>query len=96
MWATYKGEERLKYSGLRSIVRRRAKQANIKQPKPHDFRRAFALESHRSNMPILVISKLLGHDQITTTTRYLHIDQEDLQKEYGKVHIPVKQSSDSD
>jgi len=50
-----------------------------------DFRRAFALEAHSSGIPILVISKLLGHSQVSTTTRYLNIDENDLRREYTKL-----------
>lgn len=87
IWVTYQSENRLLYSGLRSIVRRRATQAKIKTPLLHDYRRTFALEAHRANMPILIISKLLGHNEITITTRYLRIDKKDLEKEYSKVRI---------
>jgi integrase len=87
VWATCEGEKRLLYSGLWSIVRRRAKQADINQPQLHDFRRTFALEAHRSNMPILIISKLVGHNQLTTTTRYLRLDENDLRESYTEKNL---------
>ncbi len=44
---------------------------------PHDFRRIFATEAVGSGLPIHIAAKLLGHESITTTQRYVAVyDQE--------------------
>jgi len=44
----------------------------------HDVRHSFASALARRNVPLLTISKLLGHRQLATTTRYAHLDQQNL------------------
>jgi site-specific recombinase XerD len=57
-----KDEERLTYDGLRQLLERRAKRANLgDKPKLHGFRRAFALNMLRSGVDIFVLQRLMGH-----------------------------------
>ncbi len=48
-------EFRLSYSGLREIIRRRARDAKVKEPGLHDFRRCFAIEFLRNNGDIFTL-----------------------------------------
>jgi len=50
LWVTYPclDSTRLTYSGLRSMVKRRAKQAGVEAPTLRSFRRAFALSMLRN------------------------------------------------
>jgi integrase/recombinase XerD len=80
LWLDQSGE-RLEYAGLRGIIRRRAHACGLKDvPSPHDFRRAFALESLRNGMDLLAVSRLLGHESLEVTKRYLSLLDEDLHK----------------
>jgi site-specific recombinase XerD len=79
LWISRSGE-RLTESGLRMMLRRRAKGARVPEPSPHDFRRAFALERWRAGMDILTLSKLMGHSSLQVLTRYLKQAGEDLEK----------------
>jgi site-specific recombinase XerD len=70
--------ERLKMSGLRQILRRRAKRAGVPVPSLHSFRRACALALHRAGVDLLSIARLLGHSDISLLQRYIRQDAEDL------------------
>lgn len=45
---------------------------------PHKFRRTCATNALRSGMPIEMVSKMLGHEQISTTQIYLDLKEDDL------------------
>jgi site-specific recombinase XerD len=79
LWISRFGE-RLTESGLRMMLRRRAAEAAVPEPSPHDFRRAFALERWRAGIDILTLSKLMGHTSLQVLTRYLKQAGEDLEK----------------
>jgi len=51
---------RMKYDGLRAVLSRRASDANIDVPSPHDFRRAFALSMLRNETDLYTLAKLMG------------------------------------
>ncbi|HSG43867.1 MAG TPA: tyrosine-type recombinase/integrase, partial [Anaerolineales bacterium] len=64
LWMTKQGE-RLTYDGLRAILTRRAKLADLNDvPSPHDFRRAMALTFLRNGGDIFSLARLLGHKDI--------------------------------
>ena len=56
LWVTVDGE-RLAYGGLRGIVIRRAKQAEVKTPSLHSFRRAFAINMLRAGVDVFSLQK---------------------------------------
>ena len=70
--------DRLTFSGLRQIVRRRADAVGVQEPGLHDFRRAFALQCLRNGMSLITVSRLLGHSNISVTQRYICQDESDL------------------
>jgi len=70
--------ERLSYSGLREIVRRRARRAGIAEPSLHSFRRAFALSCLRNGMDVYSLQRLMGHSDLSVLRRYLAQTTEDL------------------
>ncbi len=41
---------------------------------PHDLRRTYAQIAYESGVPITQISRLLGHESIETTQRYLNLE----------------------
>lgn len=69
-WVTDENN-RLKYDGLRGILTRRAKAANVAIPSPHDFRRAFALNMLRNGCDLITLSRLMGHQGLQVLKRYL-------------------------
>ena len=70
---------RLKYDGLRELLKRRANLANIEPPTLHDFRRGFALECLRNGIDVYSLQKLMGHSDLQILQRYLAQTTEDIQ-----------------
>jgi len=68
------------YLGRR--VRKALAQAGIRGPKagPHTLRHTFATHYLRNGGDLASLSQILGHQNITTTMRYLHLAQEDLKE----------------
>ena len=63
---------------IEQITRKIAKRAGVKQANPHKFRRTCATMALRKGMPIEQVSKMLGHEQISTTQIYLDLSEEEL------------------
>jgi integrase/recombinase XerD len=53
----------------------------------HRLRHTFATNYLRSGGDVVRLSRVLGHSQITTTMRYLHLQTEDLQRAHLQVSI---------
>lgn len=50
---------------------------------PHDARRYYATSIAKQGVPVPLISKLLGHENIQTTQRYIHIRDMDIREYFG-------------
>jgi len=83
LWITNKGTQ-LTYSGLRQIIRRRSKDANINPPSLHSFRRYFALQMLRNGVDIFSLQKLMGHADIQILRRYLQQTEEDIRSAHQR------------
>ena len=78
------GSDRLKYAGIRGVLTRRGKEADVEEPSLHDFRRAFALSMLRNGTDIFTLAKLMGHEGITVLHRYLKQTNKDTEEAYRK------------
>jgi site-specific recombinase XerD len=77
LWVSVEGD-RMEYGGLRAILTRRAKLANIKNPCLHSFRRAFAINMLRAGVDVFSLQKLMGHADLQVLRRYLAQTTEDI------------------
>lgn len=57
-----------------------------KKISPHTFRHSFATQLLKGGANLRVIQQMLGHESITTTEVYLHLDKSDLQEVVEKFH----------
>jgi len=73
-------EGRLHYGGLVRLVERRSKDAGIKPPGCHDFRRAFAVTMLRNGCDVMKLADMMGHSSLEVLRRYLHLVTDDLQE----------------
>lgn len=72
---------------IESIVRNMGRRAGVQNVHPHRFRRTGATMALRSGMPLIQVSKLLGHESIATTQIYLDISDEELSENHRKYVI---------
>jgi integrase/recombinase XerD len=87
LWVTEDGE-RLEYGGLRGILERRARQAGIKPPSLHSFRRAFAINMLRAGVDVFSLQMLMGHTDLQVLRRYLALTTEDIAQAH-RIGSPV-------
>lgn len=68
-------------------VRGLGKKTGVTNVHPHRFRRTCATFALRRGMPIEQVSKMLGHEQISTTQIYLDLSEDDLKQAHKKYVI---------
>lgn len=89
----YKIPEQVDESGhtdlgtIESIIRNIGKKSGVENCHPHRFRRTGATMALRGGMPLIQVSKILGHEQITTTQIYLDVSDEELAQAHKKYAI---------
>ncbi|HIY02713.1 MAG TPA: tyrosine-type recombinase/integrase [Candidatus Blautia faecipullorum] len=71
-------------SSIEHIVRDIGKRAGVEKVHPHRFRRTCATLALRRGMPIEQVSRMLGHEQISTTQIYLDLSEQDLEQAHRK------------
>ena len=67
-----------------AMIRRIGKRAGVENCHPHRFRRTAATIALRRGMPIEQVSRMLGHEQLTTTQIYAITADEDVQRSHRK------------
>ena len=77
---------RLGLSGIEYMFRRVGNDAEIEKVHPHRFRRTLATRLIRKGMPIDQVSKVLGHESLSITQRYIESDR-DMLKLTHKRHL---------
>jgi integrase/recombinase XerD len=78
------GSNRLSYDGLRTVLKRRAKIANVEKPTLHDFRRAFCLAMLRNGTDIFTLAKLMVHISTAVLQRYLRQTNKDTEQAHRR------------
>lgn len=69
------------------IIKQQAEMAGIKKNvSPHTFRHSFATHLLEGGANLRAIQEMMGHEKITTTEIYTHIDREFLRKEILEHH----------
>lgn len=71
-------------STIEQIVKKIGKKAQVDNVHPHRFRRTGATNALRSGMPLITVSKLLGHVNIGTTQIYLDISDKEMESAHER------------
>ena len=69
---------------VEAMMRKIAKKAGIERANPHKFRRTCATMALRRGMPIEQVSKMLGHEEISTTQIYLDLSEGELEQAHKR------------
>jgi integrase/recombinase XerD len=73
------------------IIKDAAKQAGIKKSiSPHTFRHSFATHLVEGGADLRAVQEMLGHESITTTEIYTHLDRKFLRKTLEEFHPAFK------
>jgi len=73
-----------------TIIKQLAEKTGLKKSiSPHTFRHSFATHLLQNNADLRSIQMMLGHESITTTEIYVHLDKSHLSQIVGKYH-PIK------
>lgn len=87
-WYKEKGlvdpEEPTSGNSIELIIRHLGKRAGVQNTHPHRFRRTGATMALRNGMPLIQVSKLLGHESIATTQIYLDVSDAELSDAHRK------------
>jgi integrase/recombinase XerD len=70
--------------GVLLLLRRLGKRASISNVHPHRFRHTFAIEFLRNGGNVFELQQLLGHSDLETAKKYVHLAQTDLETSIRK------------
>lgn len=78
----------LSVSAVENMLRRLGEKLEIKDSiSPHKWRHTFATKFTRNNGNIEALRLLMGHNNLKTTQKYLHLNKSDLIKAYKEARI---------
>lgn len=80
------GSKLSRVSAWKSIKKYWLKAGGVRPVSPHTLRHSFATHLIDSGADIRFVQELLGHSDVSTTTKYTHISREQLKREFLKYH----------
>ena len=79
-----RGAKRLQPGGVREMLKKLAEKAGVDHVHPHKFRRTLATGLARHGMPIQEVAKVLGHEKLDTTMKYVVLNKDDVKASYRR------------
>ncbi len=94
LFLNYKGDK-MSRQGFYKYIVNLAKACNIeKEISPHTIRHSFATHLLEGGVDLRVVQELLGHEDISTTQIYTHIDKSKLKQMYDNTHPLAKRKDE--
>ena len=79
--------DRLTRAMIFTIIKKLAEKSGLKKNiSPHTFRHSFATHLLEIGADLRAIQMMLGHESITTTEVYMHVDRSHLSEVLNKFH----------
>lgn len=78
-----RNRRRLTIEAVGDLLEKYCNEADIKRITPHKLRATASCMMAKNNIPVKAIAKQLGHQQISTTMRYIDVFNEDTEKAIG-------------
>jgi site-specific recombinase XerD len=74
---------------IRNVVKKWMKHAGLwgKKMSPHTLRHSYATAQIAAGTPVQIVQNLLGHNQLNTTSKYLHIVDKEYKKAANKIEF---------
>lgn len=72
---------------LQRVITRRSRQVGIEGCSAHSFRHLYATTLMSKGVPLHVVSSMLGHSSVVTTSRYLHCNNSEMASAHKKIHL---------
>ena len=94
LFFNYKGEE-MSRQGFFKYIKKLAKENGIeKEISPHTIRHSFATHLLEGGTDLRIVQELLGHEDISTTQIYTHLDKSRIKDMYDHTHPMAKGGKD--
>lgn len=72
-------------SGVNSLFDRIQSKLGFNKLHPHMLRHTLSTKLHKNNVSLMIIQKVMGHQNVSTTQRYIHFDLDDVLTSYNNV-----------
>ena len=86
LFFNYKGEQMSRQGFFKYIKKLASENGITKEISPHTIRHSFATHLLEGGTDLRVVQELLGHEDISTTQRYTHVDSDRLKEVYDRAH----------
>lgn len=96
LFFNYKGEQMSRQGFFKFIKKLASDNGITKEISPHTIRHSFATHLLEGGTDLRVVQELLGHEDISTTQRYTHVDSDRLKDVYDRAHPLAKIKKEED